>query len=188
MKAPLALLGTRPAPVALARIVSAAMGAGASGYVGKLLPRARMVDAFARIWDGEAVVPEGCEIEGPEAGEAAALARGFASLTPQQMNILRLICQGRPNKIIAPSPMNLSMTPPFATAARRTLRRNEPMKTERRFGSISSAIAVEFRRSTNRMATICRLPSRQLPDCSVSISGAISAGRKRERFAREVVS
>ena len=60
-----------------------------------------MVDAFSRIWSGETVLPEGCELDGPEAGEAAALARGFASLTPQQMNILRLICQGRPNKIIS---------------------------------------------------------------------------------------
>ena len=82
-------------------IVSAAMGAGASGYVGKLLPRARMVDALSRIWAGETVLPEGFGIESPEAGEAAALARGFASLTPQQMNILRLICEGRPNKIIS---------------------------------------------------------------------------------------
>ena len=60
-----------------------------------------MVDAFTRIWAGETVLPEGVEIESPEAGEAAVLARGFASLTPQQMNILRLICQGRPNKIIS---------------------------------------------------------------------------------------
>ena len=82
-------------------MVSAAMGAGASGYVGKLLPRAKMVEAFSRIWAGETVLPEGCELTSPEAGEAAALARGFASLTPQQMNILRLICQGRPNKIIS---------------------------------------------------------------------------------------
>ncbi len=82
-------------------IVSAAMGAGADGYVGKLLPRPKMVEAFTRIWAGETVLPEGCEMESAEAGEAAALARGFASLTPQQMNILRLICQGRPNKIIS---------------------------------------------------------------------------------------
>lgn len=82
-------------------VVSAAMGAGADAYVGKLLPRAKMVDAFARVWAGETVVPEGFEMESAEAGEAAALAKGFASLTPQQMNILRLICQGRPNKIIS---------------------------------------------------------------------------------------
>jgi DNA-binding NarL/FixJ family response regulator len=82
-------------------IVSAAMGAGAGGYVGKFLPRARMVDAFSRIWAGERVLPDGCELESSEACDAAALARDFASLTPQQMNILRLICQGRPNKIIS---------------------------------------------------------------------------------------
>jgi DNA-binding NarL/FixJ family response regulator len=82
-------------------LVSAAMGAGASGYVGKLLPRTKMVEAFSRIWAGERVLPEGSEQAGGEYDEAAALARGFASLTPQQMNILRLICQGRPNKIIS---------------------------------------------------------------------------------------
>ncbi len=31
----------------------------------------------------------------------AGLARDFGSLTPQQLNILRLICQGRPNKLIS---------------------------------------------------------------------------------------
>lgn len=82
-------------------LVSAATGAGADGYVGKLLPRARMIEAFSRIWAGETVLPEGCEQERPETARAAELARGFASLTPQQMNILRLICQGRPNKIIS---------------------------------------------------------------------------------------
>ena len=95
--APLAVISADLEP----ELVSAAMGAGAGGYVGKLLPRAKMVDAFSRIWAGEVVLPEGCERDSPEAGEAAALARGFASLTPQQMNILRLICEGRPNKIIS---------------------------------------------------------------------------------------
>ncbi len=95
--APLAVISADLEPA----VVSAAMGAGASGYVGKLLPRAKMVDAFSRIWAGERVLPEGVEIEGPEAGAAAELARGFASLTPQQMNILRLICPGRPNQILS---------------------------------------------------------------------------------------
>ncbi|MBP7001122.1 MAG: response regulator transcription factor [Amaricoccus sp.] len=95
--APIAVISADLEP----EVVSAAMGAGASGYVGKLLPRAKMIDAFGRIWAGETVVPEGVEVEAAGAGEAAALARGFASLTPQQMKILRLICQGRPNKIIS---------------------------------------------------------------------------------------
>ena len=94
---PLAVISADVEP----EMVAAAMAAGASGYVGKLLPRAKMVDAFSRIWSGETVLPEGYELDCPETGEAAALARGFASLTPQQMNILRLICQGRPNKIIS---------------------------------------------------------------------------------------
>jgi DNA-binding NarL/FixJ family response regulator len=94
---PLAVISADVEP----QMVSAAMAAGASGYVGKFLPRAKMVDAFSRIWSGETVLPEGYELDCPEASKAAALARGFASLTPQQMNILRLICQGRPNKIIS---------------------------------------------------------------------------------------
>ena len=36
-------------------MVSAAIAAGASGYVGKLLPRAKMVEAFSRMWAGETV-------------------------------------------------------------------------------------------------------------------------------------
>ena len=95
--APLAVISADLDP----ELVSAAMGAGADGYVGKLLPRAKMVEAFSRIWAGQEVLPEGCDRLGAECSEVGALAQGFASLTPQQMNILRLICQGRPNKIIS---------------------------------------------------------------------------------------
>lgn len=96
-EAPLAVISADLDP----GVIAAVLAAGAQGYVGKLLPRARMVDAFARIWAGETVVPEGYESSSPAADEAATLARNFATLTPQQMNILRLICQGRPNKIIS---------------------------------------------------------------------------------------
>lgn len=95
--APLAVISAEVDP----GVVAAVLAAGAQGYVGKLLPRARMVEAFARIWAGETVVPDGFEMASPMADEAASLARSFATLTPQQMNILRLICQGRPNKIIS---------------------------------------------------------------------------------------
>lgn len=82
--------------------VTAVLAAGARGYVTKCLARNRMVDAFERMWSGEVVTPEGYEQAGrSDADELAALARDFATLTPQQMNILRLICQGRPNKLIS---------------------------------------------------------------------------------------
>lgn len=84
-----------------AGMVAAVLAAGACGYLSKSLPRAEMIDAFHRMWSGETVVPEGYETQPDAAGEAAVLAHSLASLTPQQMNILRLICQGRPNKIIS---------------------------------------------------------------------------------------
>lgn len=79
--------------------IASALGAGACGYLSKSLPRAQMIAAFERMWSGGTVVPEGYDPESVD--EAAELARTFATLTPQQMNILRLICQGRPNKIIS---------------------------------------------------------------------------------------
>lgn len=84
-----------------ADMVSAVMGAGACGYISKSLPHDEMVDAFRRMWNGETVLPEGHEDDAESTGEMAVLAQGFSSLTPQQLNILRLICQGRPNKIIS---------------------------------------------------------------------------------------
>lgn len=84
-------------------MVAAVMAAGAQGYVSKSLSRARMIEAFDRMWAGENVTPEGCEADDCElpGEEMKELARRFATLTPQQMNILRLICQGRPNKLIS---------------------------------------------------------------------------------------
>ncbi|TKA96948.1 response regulator transcription factor [Cereibacter changlensis] len=85
-------------------MVSAVMAAGAQGYVSKSLPRPQMIDAFQRMWAGEAVTPDEYESDRPseETGEQMReLTRSFATLTPQQMNILRLICQGRPNKLIS---------------------------------------------------------------------------------------
>lgn len=82
-------------------MISAVLGAGACGYVSKSQPRAEMVDSFRRMWSGEIVVPEGYESGSAEADAAAEMAHAFTTLTPQQMNILRLICQGRPNKIIS---------------------------------------------------------------------------------------
>lgn len=82
-------------------IVSSVLAAGARGYISKSLPRAEMVDAFRRMWAGETILPDGFEQEAAEDEEMTALIQNFATLTPQQMNILRQICRGRPNKIIS---------------------------------------------------------------------------------------
>ncbi len=84
-------------------MIGAAMAAGAQGYISKSLGREALVDSLRRMWDGEHVTPEGYEPDAAaEEDEARAeLARRFASLTPQQMKILRLICQGKANKEIS---------------------------------------------------------------------------------------
>ncbi|PAU97379.1 response regulator transcription factor [Paracoccus salipaludis] len=84
-------------------MISAAMAAGAQGYIAKSLGREALVDSLRRMWEGERVTPEGYEPEagGSEDDARAELARRFATLTPQQMKILRLICQGKANKEIS---------------------------------------------------------------------------------------
>jgi len=83
-------------------MVAALLASGVQGYILKSLARSRMIEAFERMWAGEVVTPDAYDPE--EVGnrsEVAELARDFGSLTPQQLNILRLICQGRPNKLIS---------------------------------------------------------------------------------------
>ena len=72
-------------------MISAAMAAGAQGYIAKSLGREALVDSLRRMWEGERVTPEGYEPEagGTEDDARAELARRFATLTPQQMKILR---------------------------------------------------------------------------------------------------
>lgn len=86
-----------------AAMISAAMAAGAQGYISKSLSREALVDSLRRMWGGEHVTPEGYRPEQAEAEDEAKadLARRFSSLTPQQMRILRLICQGKANKEIS---------------------------------------------------------------------------------------
>lgn len=84
-------------------MISAAMAAGAQGYISKALGREALVDSLRRMWEGELVTPEGYHpaASGAEDEAKAELARRFATLTPQQMRILRLICQGKANKEIS---------------------------------------------------------------------------------------
>ena len=82
--------------------IGAALDAGARGFVAKSLSREAMIDAFARMWAGEVVVPEEYDPAArhqPDGHEE--LMRRFATLTPQQMRILRLIVLGKANKEIS---------------------------------------------------------------------------------------
>ncbi len=85
------------------QMIRAAMAAGAQGYVSKSLSREALVDSLRRMWNGEHVTPEGYEPGTADAEDEARaeLARRFATLTPQQMRILRLICLGKANKEIS---------------------------------------------------------------------------------------
>ena len=84
-------------------MISAAMAAGAQGYISKSLSREALVDSLRRMWDGEFVTPDSYhpDQDGAEDEARAELARRFSTLTPQQMRILRLICLGKANKEIS---------------------------------------------------------------------------------------
>ena len=82
--------------------IGAALDAGARGFVTKSLSREALAEAFSRMWAGEVVVPEDYDPSARKTPDGQAeLMRRFASLTPQQMRILRLICMGKANKEIS---------------------------------------------------------------------------------------
>lgn len=86
------------------RMVAAALAAGAQGFVTKDADRDGMCDAFRRMWSGETYVPEGYSPEDAEADAANSqkeVMSRLSTLTPQQTKILRLVCEGKPNKLIA---------------------------------------------------------------------------------------
>ncbi len=85
-------------------MVAAALAAGARGYISKQLSRDELCSEMRRVLKGELVTPEGFDPDGLNPTEhqmRAEIADRFASLTPQQMRILRLICMGMANKEIS---------------------------------------------------------------------------------------
>lgn len=85
-------------------MVAAALAAGARGYVSKALGRDQLCEQLHRAFSGESVTPEGFDpasVAPTEMERQAKVAERFASLTPQQMRILRLICAGMANKEIS---------------------------------------------------------------------------------------
>lgn len=89
--------------LAEARVIGAALAAGAAGFVPKHAGRETFRAAFAALREGRIFTPEGYQpgAGGPEGpGENEAIQR-LKTLTRQQAAILQLICAGKPNKVIA---------------------------------------------------------------------------------------
>lgn len=85
-------------------MVAAALAAGARGYISKQLCRDKLCAGLRRVLQGKLVTPESFDpdsINPTEHQMRTEIADRFASLTPQQMRILRLICLGMANKEIA---------------------------------------------------------------------------------------
>ena len=83
------------------QVISAALKAGASGFVPKHSPRSTFREALAAVARGETYLPaDFVEAEGEE-GDAGDAVERLSTLTAQQSRILQLICQGKLNKQIA---------------------------------------------------------------------------------------
>jgi DNA-binding NarL/FixJ family response regulator len=74
---------------------------GASGYIPKSLPVARIKQAVAAVLAGEIWVPAEVASEVQEEPETTALIERLATLTPQQVRVLMMLGEGLLNKQIA---------------------------------------------------------------------------------------
>jgi DNA-binding NarL/FixJ family response regulator len=84
------------------KVIREALALGATGFIPKTLPRGEIEGAIGQILRGESYLPSGFADEAPApGGEAADRAERISSLTPQQLKVLQLVAQGKPNKIIA---------------------------------------------------------------------------------------
>ena len=81
-------------------VVSAAIAAGAAGFVPKHSRRSVFKDAMRTIAAGEVFTPPGF-VEGDAPDERGETLSRLSSLTNQQARILELICEGKLNKQIA---------------------------------------------------------------------------------------
>lgn len=101
---------TRPVPILVvssladARVISAALRAGADGFIPKHSPREVFRAAFEAVAAGRRFIPENYALpddpHAPANPQEDAVAR-LSLLTRQQTRILQLICEGRLNKQIA---------------------------------------------------------------------------------------
>jgi DNA-binding NarL/FixJ family response regulator len=80
------------------RMIREAIAAGAMAYIPKSLDRASIAEALRHVLAGEVWQPEAGSTTAPS---GTLVVERIAALTPQQLNILKLIVAGKPNKIIA---------------------------------------------------------------------------------------
>lgn len=85
-----------------ARTIHSAMTNGAAGYISKAVRKAELADAIRDVLGGSVVLPRGYTPPPPSTiASTADLAERIASLTPQQLRVLRLLQSGMLNKQIA---------------------------------------------------------------------------------------
>jgi DNA-binding NarL/FixJ family response regulator len=85
-------------------VIRSVMEAGAAGFIPKDVARKTFQEAMAQIWEGRTYVPPGYDAARsaqPPDPSITEISRRIADLSQQQGRILKLICQGKPNKVIA---------------------------------------------------------------------------------------
>lgn len=83
------------------RVIRKALEFGASGYIPKSLPPAKIAEAIATIFAGETWAPAGAATIAPSESGDFDFGRRLATLSAQQFRVLRLIVEGKLNKEIA---------------------------------------------------------------------------------------
>ena len=78
--------------------MKAVAGAGASGYILKSYPAPLMLDALVSVLSGGMFFPEAPPLTGEEAARSES---GKIGLTTRQRQVLALLAEGKPNKVIA---------------------------------------------------------------------------------------
>lgn len=82
-------------------IISAILAGGAAGFVAKDANREILVEAFQAVLSGETYTPESYAAHADQNSADNDIIKRLQDLTPQQANILNMICVGKLNKQIA---------------------------------------------------------------------------------------
>ncbi|MBO6755669.1 MAG: response regulator transcription factor [Roseibium sp.] len=86
------------------RIVSQVIAYGAAGFIPKSSKKSALAEAIQRVMNGAVYIPEQfADNDGPDAldDRTQEMIKRLSSLTPQQMKVLKMLCNGLLNKQIA---------------------------------------------------------------------------------------